>query len=65
MIAPATGAYFNECDYFQPDWQQAFWGPHYPRLKEIKERYDPDGLFFVHHGIGSEGWSLDGFTRGG
>ena len=65
MIAPATGAYFNECDYFQPDWQQAFWGPHYPRLKEIKERYDPDGLFFVHHGVGSEGWSLDGFTRGG
>jgi len=65
VIAPATGAYFNECDYFQPDWQQAFWGPHYPRLKEIKERYDPDGLFIVHHGVGSEGWSSDGFTRGG
>jgi FAD/FMN-containing dehydrogenase len=65
VIAPATGAYLNECDYFQPDWQQAFWGPHYQRLKEIKERYDPDGLFFVHHGVGSEGWSVDGFTRGG
>ena len=24
---------------------------------------DPDGLFFVHHGVGSEGWTADGFTR--
>jgi hypothetical protein len=24
---PETGAYVNECDYFQPDWQKAFWGP--------------------------------------
>jgi len=24
---------------------------------------DPDGLFFVHHGVGSEDWSADGFTR--
>ena len=25
--------------------------------------WDPDGLFFVHHGVGSEEWSADGFTR--
>jgi hypothetical protein len=25
--------------------------------------YDPDGLFFVHHGVGSEEWSPDGFAR--
>jgi hypothetical protein len=23
----------------------------------------PRGLFFLHHGVGSEGWSADGFTR--
>jgi FAD/FMN-containing dehydrogenase len=61
--APDTGAYVNECDYFQPDWQKAFWGANYPRLLEIKRRYDPDGLFVVHHGVGSEDWSADGFTR--
>jgi FAD/FMN-containing dehydrogenase len=60
--APDTGAYVNECDYFQPDWQKAFWGPNYPRLLAIKRRYDPDGLFTVHHGVGSEDWSADGFT---
>jgi hypothetical protein len=63
VVAPETGAYVNECDYFQPDWQKAFWGSHYPRLLRIKRRYDPDGLFFGHHGVGSEDWSGDGFTR--
>ena len=61
--APDTGAYVNECDYFQPDWQTAFWGTNYARLARVKRRYDPTGLFTVHHGVGSEGWSPDGFTR--
>ena len=63
VAAPDTGAYVNECDYFQDDWQRAFWGPNYPRLARIKRRYDPDGLFTVHHGVGSEAWSADGFSR--
>ncbi len=54
VAAPETGAYVNECDYFQTDWQQAFWGANYPRLARIKRHYDPDGLFVVHHGVGSE-----------
>ena len=29
----------------------------------MKDKIDPDGLFFVHHGVGSEDWSADGFTR--
>jgi hypothetical protein len=60
---PGTGAYVNECDYFQTDWQKAFWGSNYPRLSEIKRRYDPDDLFIVHHGVGSESWSPDGFMK--
>ncbi len=63
VAAPGTGAYVNECDYFQPNWQKAFWGPNYPRLSRVKQRYDPDGLFTVHHGVGSESWSADGFTK--
>jgi FAD/FMN-containing dehydrogenase len=61
--AGAAGAYVSESDFFQPAWQEAFWGPNYPRLLAVKDRYDPDGLFFVHHGVGSERWSVDGFTR--
>jgi len=62
-IAPDAGSYVSESNYFNPRWQDAFWGGNTPRLKEIKSRYDPDGLFFVHHGVGSELWSPDGFTR--
>jgi FAD/FMN-containing dehydrogenase len=61
--APGTGAYVAESGFFQEDWQHAYWGDNYPRLLAIKKQVDPDGLFFVHHGVGSEDWSADGFTR--
>jgi hypothetical protein len=32
-------------------------------LLAVEEKYDPDGLFFVHHGVGSERWSADSLTR--
>ncbi|HEY2256107.1 MAG TPA: FAD-binding protein [Variovorax sp.] len=62
-VAPAGGAYVAESSYFQPDWQRAYWGTNYPRLLAAKARYDPTGLFFARHGVGSENWSEDGFDR--
>ncbi|MBD8881400.1 FAD-dependent oxidoreductase [Rhodanobacter sp. 7MK24] len=62
-VAPDAGSYVSESDYFLHDWQQGFWGSNYPRLAAAKRKYDPDGLFFVHHGVGSENWSPDGFTQ--
>jgi hypothetical protein len=62
-VAPDPGSYVSESDFFERDWQRAFWGDNYPRLAEVKKKYDPDGLFFVHHGVGSEEWSADGFTK--
>jgi len=62
-VAGQDGAYVSESNYFQKDFQQAYWGSNYPRLAEIKKKYDPDGLFIVHNGVGSEGWSRDGFTK--
>ncbi|MGH7109357.1 MAG: FAD-binding oxidoreductase [Stellaceae bacterium] len=62
-LAPDTGSYVSESDFFETDWERAFWGRNYPRLQAVKARYDSDGLFFVHHGVGSEDWSTDGFTR--
>lgn len=61
-IAPAAGSYVAESDYFEPNWQQSYWGPNYPRLLAIKRTYDPQGLFFVRHGVGTENWSDDGFS---
>lgn len=55
-ITPAGGAYGNEANIGEPNWQQAFWGDNYPKLLELKREYDPTELFYVHHGVGSEGW---------
>jgi FAD/FMN-containing dehydrogenase len=62
-LLPRVGSYVWETNYFQPHWQEAFWGENYDRLLAVKGKYDPDGLFFLHHGVGSEDWSADGFTR--
>jgi FAD/FMN-containing dehydrogenase len=62
-VAPNGGAYVSESNYFDKNFQQSYWGTNYPRLAEIKKKYDPDGLFFVHNGVGSEQWSADGFTK--
>ncbi|HLN26119.1 MAG TPA: FAD-binding oxidoreductase [Gemmataceae bacterium] len=57
------GSYVSESDFFERAWQQSFWGSNYPRLAAVKKKYDPSGLFFVHHGVGSDEWSADGFKR--
>ncbi|HLX36735.1 MAG TPA: FAD-dependent oxidoreductase [Candidatus Binataceae bacterium] len=62
-VAPDGGAYVSESNYFEKNFQQSYWGANYPRLLEIKKKYDPNGLFFVHNGVGSEEWSRDGFTK--
>ncbi len=62
-VAPQTGSYVSESNFFEPSWQTAFWGTNYPRLQAVKAKYDPTGLFFVHHGVGSEEWTDNGFTR--
>ena len=62
-VVDEAGSYVSESDFFEPQWRRSFWGSNYPRLAAVKKKYDPDGLFTVHHGVGSEEWSADGFTR--
>ena len=62
-LVPDPGAYVSESNYFEKGWQQAYWGSNHPRLAKLKGKFDPDGLFFVHNGVGSEQWSTDGFTK--
>ncbi len=62
-VAPIPAAYVSESNYFEKGWQQSYWGPNHARLAVIKKKYDPDGMFFVHNGVGSEEWSTDGFVK--
>ena len=52
-ITPNSGAYWNEASRLEPNWEEAFWGlANYQRLKEIKKKYDPNGMFRVWQGVG-------------
>jgi hypothetical protein len=62
-LVPKAGSYLSESNFFNSNWKEAFWGSNISRLELAKSRFDPDCLFFVHHGVGSDQWSPDGFTR--
>jgi FAD/FMN-containing dehydrogenase len=62
-LEPDMGAYPNEADADETDWQASFWGANYPRLRDVKSKWDPDGLFIVRRGVGSEDWDEDGLCR--
>ncbi|KAJ6560649.1 FAD-binding domain-containing protein [Mycena vulgaris] len=51
-----AAAYSNEADVNEPHFQTTFFGPNYPKLTRIKAKYDPDDLFIVTAGVGSERW---------
>ena len=55
-VSPGAGSYMGEADPAEPNWQQAFYGDHYPRLLSIKNKWDPWGLFWAKTAVGSEGW---------
>ncbi|KAF2258397.1 FAD-binding domain-containing protein [Lojkania enalia] len=57
-VTPNAGAYINEADYQQPDWQDVFYGANYPKLLRIKKKYDPKGIFFNKIAVGSERWKV-------
>ena len=62
-LTPGSGSYMNEGNFEQPNWQQVFYGANYDRLGQIKHRYDPDGLFYVTKGVGSEDWTVESDGR--
>ncbi|KAL2847776.1 hypothetical protein BJY01DRAFT_234168 [Aspergillus pseudoustus] len=55
-LAPNSGAYLNEADFRQPDFQRAFYGDNYGKLRAIKAKYDPHDLFYALTAVGSEDW---------
>ncbi|KAJ5369416.1 hypothetical protein N7509_014028 [Penicillium cosmopolitanum] len=57
------GVYVNEADADEVGFQQSFWGENYPRLRSIKASRDPNDLFIVRKGVGSEDWDNDGLCR--
>ena len=63
-LTPGGGAYLNEANFQQPDYQTAFYGGNYDRLLQIKDKYDPDQIFYALTAVGSDRWYEDQ-SRGG
>ncbi|OJI82813.1 hypothetical protein ASPTUDRAFT_191301 [Aspergillus tubingensis CBS 134.48] len=57
-VTPGSGSYENEGSFRQQNWQKEFFGANYAQLCEVKEKYDPDHVFYVTKGAGSEYWSV-------
>ncbi|KAK8046239.1 hypothetical protein PG996_014303 [Apiospora saccharicola] len=54
----ARGRGRGRANVMEPDWQASFYGEQYPRLLEIKRKWDPTGVFYATTGVGSEGWEV-------
>lgn len=63
-LDPNTRAsYFNLPDPNQEYAPQVYWGKTYRRLLRIKRQWDPDDLFIVRLGVGSEHWDVEGLCK--
>ncbi|KAK1139828.1 hypothetical protein N8T08_011154 [Aspergillus melleus] len=62
-LEPDMGAYLNEANPNEVDFQKSFWGENYARLYDIKQKVDARGLFIARKGVGSEDWDDQGLCR--
>ncbi|KAE8149173.1 hypothetical protein BDV25DRAFT_168017 [Aspergillus avenaceus] len=62
-VAPESGAYMNEGDFNQPDFQKYFYGTNYAALRKIKAKYDPHDLFYGVTAVGSDEWTVQADGR--
>ena len=51
MLPYTRGAYRNYCDTLIEDWPTAYYGENLAKLKEVKQRYDPENLFRFEQSI--------------
>ncbi|BCS19939.1 uncharacterized protein APUU_20371S [Aspergillus puulaauensis] len=55
-LTPGMGAYLNEADGDNPEWKEDWFGSKYDWLESVKDKYDPEGVFWCWRCVGSEGW---------
>lgn len=62
-LSPDSGAYMNEGDFRQPNFQKYFYGDNYSKLRQVKAKYDPNDLFYAVTAVGSDEWTQLGDGR--
>lgn len=57
--SPGAGSYLSESDRLEPNFQWSFYGSHYPRLLELKQKFDPKNVFWASTAVGSEYFQVE------
>lgn len=55
-FSPDMGTYGNEADPYDPDWKKNWWGDNYDYLLSVKDKYDPDRVFWTWRSVGNDDW---------
>ncbi|KAF2120473.1 FAD/FMN-containing isoamyl alcohol oxidase-like protein MreA [Lophiotrema nucula] len=55
---PDGATYVNEGDLNEPNWQTSYWGSNYPKLLELRKKWDPEGVLYTQTTPGTEDWSV-------
>ncbi|KAI6362794.1 hypothetical protein MCOR25_006116 [Pyricularia grisea] len=63
-VAEGGGTYLNEASVGEVDWMESFYGGHYPRLSQIKRKWDPNDVFYAATAVGSERWVVEDGEQG-
>jgi FAD/FMN-containing dehydrogenase len=50
-LEPHTGGYYSNIDYERPNAEAGSYGPAYPRLQQVKTKYDPRNLFRLNNNV--------------
>lgn len=63
-VSEGGGTYLNEAHVDEKDWQESFYGGYFPRLSEIKRKWDPNDVFYATTAVGSERWKVEDGEQG-
>ncbi|KAF2645835.1 FAD/FMN-containing isoamyl alcohol oxidase-like protein MreA [Massarina eburnea CBS 473.64] len=58
------GSYLNEGNVMEPNWQESFYGIQYPKLLQLKKKWDPKSVFYGPTAVGSEEWEVQDGDQG-
>merc|ERR1712083_1010959 len=54
LLALGENSYFGEASYHMPGWKNRLWGANYDKLAQIKQKYDPNSVFWCRQCVGDD-----------
>lgn len=57
---PDSASGYNHAYKYEPNWEEAFWGDNYSKLRLLKKKFDPENVLNCWHCVGFQGTHFDG-----